>query len=82
MFCSYTRFRYQVCVYRTIGPLVLSKVSHLELCGFLLIHGPHQKVKQYLFLSTSLRKHLGTKVTPDLHLAYSKNGGNLGLILK
>ena len=26
---------------------------------------------------TSSRKHLRTKVTPDLHLAYSKNGGNL-----
>ena len=23
------------------------------------------------------RKHLGTKVTPDLHVAYSKNGGSL-----
>ena len=31
-------------------------------------------------LSTS-RKHLRTKVTPDLHLTYSKNGGNLGLVL-
>ena len=27
------------------------------------------------------RKHLRTKVTPDLHLTYSKNGGNLGLVL-
>ena len=26
-------------------------------------------------------KHLRTKVTPDLHLTYSKNGGNLGLVL-
>ena len=25
------------------------------------------------------RKHLRTKVTPDLHQTYSKNGGNLGL---
>ena len=24
------------------------------------------------------RKHVRTKVTPDFHLAYSKNGGNLG----
>ena len=23
-------------------------------------------------------KHLRTKVTPDFHLTYSKNGGNLG----
>ena len=27
------------------------------------------------------RKHLRTKVTPDLHLTFSKNGGNLGLVL-
>ena len=26
----------------------------------------------------SSRKHLNTKVTPDLHLTYSKNGANLG----
>ena len=31
--------------------------------------------------NTSL-KHLRTKITPDLHLTYSKNGGNLGLVLK
>ena len=24
------------------------------------------------------RKHLHTKVTPDFHLTYSKNGGNTG----
>ena len=27
---------------------------------------------------SSSRKHLRTNVTPDLHLTYSKNGGNLG----
>ena len=26
------------------------------------------------------RKHLRTKVTPDLHLEYSRKGGNLGLV--
>ena len=26
----------------------------------------------------SSRKHLRTKVTPDFHLTYSQNGGNLG----
>ena len=26
----------------------------------------------------SSREHLRTKVTPDFHLTYSKNGGNLG----
>ena len=28
------------------------------------------------------RKLLRIKVTPDLHLTYSKNGGKLGLVLK
>ena len=28
--------------------------------------------------TVSSRKHLRTKVTPDFHLTYSKNGGNLG----
>ena len=27
---------------------------------------------------TTSQKHLRTKVTPDFHLKYSKNGGNLG----
>ena len=31
---------------------------------------------------TSSRKLLRIKVTPDLHLKYSKNGGNLGLVLQ
>ena len=30
---------------------------------------------------SSSRKLLNIKVTPDLHLTYSKNGGNLGLVL-
>ena len=30
----------------------------------------------------SSRKLLRIKVYPDLHLIYSKNGGNLGLVLK
>ena len=34
-----------------------------------------------LILDSTSRKHLRTKVTPDLHLTYSKNGGNLGLVL-
>ena len=34
------------------------------------------------FLKLSSRKLLRLKVTPDLHLTYSKNGGNLGLVLK
>ena len=33
-------------------------------------------------LDISSRKLLRIKLTPDLHLAYSKNGGNLGLVLK
>ena len=31
-------------------------------------------------LTKTSRKRLRTKVTPDLHLTCSKNGGNLGLI--
>ena len=34
------------------------------------------------FSQKSSRKLLRIKVTPDLHLTYSKNGGNLGLVLK
>ena len=30
------------------------------------------------FYCKASRKHLRTNVTPDLHLRYSKNGGNLG----
>ena len=33
------------------------------------------------YYSTS-RKHLRTKVTPDLHPTYSENGENLGFVLK
>ena len=32
--------------------------------------------------SLTSRKLLRIQVTPDLHLTYSKNGGNLGLVLK
>ena len=41
---------------------------------FIVIH-----VENYLLSS---RKLLCIKVTPYLHLTYSKNGGNLGLVLK
>ena len=30
----------------------------------------------------SINTFLSINVTPDLHLTYSKNGGNLGLVLK
>ena len=36
---------------------------------------------KYALVAISSRKHLRTKVTSDLHLTYSKNGGNLGLVL-
>ena len=39
-----------------------------------------------LSLSFMIKKMMGLhghfSVTPDLHLTYSKNGGNLGLVLK
>ena len=40
------------------------------------------KSKSQRSIETTSREHLRTKVTQDLHLIYSKNGGNLGLILK
>ena len=38
-------------------------------------------LQPFIFVLSS-RKLLRIKVTPDLHLTYSKNGGNLGLVLK
>ena len=35
---------------------------------------------QLTAIKNSFAKYI--KVTPDLHLTYSKNGGNLGLVLK
>ena len=40
------------------------------------------EIKKILKRKISPRKLLRIKVTPDLHLTYSKNGGNLGLVLK
>ena len=37
---------------------------------------------QGIFTSCIKTSFLRIKVTPDLHLTYSKNGGNLGLVLK
>ena len=45
----------------------------------------NDKIYLSLYANCSLitsRKLLRIKVTPDLHLTYSKNGGNLGLVLK
>ena len=44
----------------------------------------HFKAESFLNLKNQItsRKLLRIKVTPDLHLTYSKNGGNLGLVLK
>ena len=39
-----------------------------------------QKIAHYIKMPTS-GKNLHTKVTPDFHLTYNKNGGNLGLAL-
>ena len=54
---------------------------------YFLFFGRFQKsVFFFIFLprisQLSSRKHFRIKVTPDLHLTYSKNGKNLGLILK
>ena len=37
--------------------------------------------KNYVFVVHTSRKHLRTKVTPDLHLTYSKTGEILGYCL-
>ena len=51
-------------------------VSEVKSADFLCFNWPH-------FLGAiPSRKLLRIKVTPDLHLTYSKNGGNLGLVLK
>ena len=44
----------------------------------------HRRVilMQVLGISVASQKHLRIKVIPDLHLTYSKNGENLGLVLK
>ena len=44
-----------------------------------MAHGP---LVNKLLVCFSSRKLLRIKVTPDLHLTYSKNGGNLGLVWK
>ena len=38
----------------------------------------HSSSQIRVFAVHSSQKHLCTKVTPDFHLTYSKNGGNLG----
>ena len=43
---------------------------------------PYANIKGADQPAHSSRKLLHIKVTPDLHLTYSKNGGNLGLVLK
>ena len=42
----------------------------------------HELIIVSLIRDITSRKRLHTKVTPDLHLTYSINGGNLGLVLK
>ena len=52
-----------------------------------MMFGVSDKIRHKLGCTTTKiagasREHLCTKVTPDLHLTYSRNGGNLGLDLK
>ena len=37
-----------------------------------------KKAFDFVVRDVSSRKHFRTKVAPDFHLTYSKNGGNLG----
>ena len=41
-----------------------------------------RKITVIILIFEPSRKHHRIKVTPDFHLTYSKNGGNLGLVLK
>ena len=45
---------------------------------FRVIGGRISSIKSWPWMVRSSRKHLRTKVTPDLQLTCSKNGGNLG----
>ena len=51
-----------------------------HLIGVSLVH--NWLIHVHAICSSTSRKLLRIKVTPDLHLTYSKNGGNLGLVLK
>ena len=45
-------------------------------------HFPSIAEKQFALFLFASRKLLRIKVTPDLHVTYSKNGSNLELVLK
>ena len=66
--------------FRPIG----DKCSFNTQCALTLSLGFVFPFVHYGNFSVFTRHHgnLRIKVTPDLHLAYSKNGGNLGLVLK
>ena len=53
----------------------MCKYVHITACINLAI-------KIFYGISVTSRKFLRVKVTPDLHLTYSKSGGHLGLVLK
>ena len=59
--------------------LFSSVITSLGEASFIFVNFAH--IIFCLFFSSS-RKLLCIKVTPDLHTTYSKNGGNLGLVLK
>ena len=50
-------------------------LTRLTICSLCIMSICNYSYFQFWFSS---RKHLRTKVTPDFHLTYSKNGGNLG----
>ena len=51
------------------------------ICVFVFAYAKSRVPHYVAHISSTSRKHLRTKVTPDMHLTYSKNGGNLGLVL-
>ena len=67
----YSKFQYASCISNTSSTILY--VIYLK------VHKNKMTLKIDRLPS---RKRFRIKVTPDLHLTYSKNGGNLGLVLK
>ena len=64
--------RFSVCIYNY---LCVRACERAYLCASV-------RAGVHACIHASAWKLLRIKVTPDLHLTYSKNGGNLGLVLK
>ena len=65
MFCAYTRPRYQLSVYRTIGPLVFIFAQNID-CGYTLEPVLTCTCTHNLCFRAKLRKIMYTPVNPKL----------------